>query len=357
MVRLCDLPPSHVADMHFVYGVCNGNARAAVEEYRRRYPDRPVLGYRSFIAVHRRFCERGLFPQQNEPSMIVDVDVEEEVLRLVRANPMISIRLLSIRVGIPRVRVWRILKKEGLHPYHFRRAQHLGGVDYGARSVFCNWILAQQRANINFMRNILWTDEATFTRAGITNHRNLHVWATENPHAIRETTFQTQFSINVWAGMIDDELIGPFVLPNRLDQHAYLDFLQNTLPLLLEDVPLETRRRMQLQLDGAPAHFARIVRDYLNENYPRWIGRGGPIAWPPRSPDLTPLDFYLWGYIKQKVYAMPIENREQLITRMFAAAAEIKENRAELRRTTKSVAIRALVCLQEGGGHFENLIN
>lgn len=157
--------------------------------------------------------------------------------------------------------------------------------------------------------------------------------------------------------MIDDELIGPFVLPNRLDQHAYLDFLQNTLPLLLEDVPLETRRRMQLQLDGAPAHFARIVRDYLNENYPRWIGRGGPIAWPPRSPDLTPLDFYLWGYIKQKVYAMPIENREQLIARVFAAAAEIKENRAELRRTTKSVAIRALVCLQEGGGHFENLIN
>lgn len=138
--------------------------------------------------------------------------------------------------------------------------------------------------------------------------------------------------------MIDDQLIGPFELPSRLNQEAYLDFLTNKLPLLLGDVPLATRRRMLLQLDGAPAHFARTVRDYLNENYSQWIGKGGPIAWPPRSPDLTPLDFYFWGYMKQKVYAVPIESREQLRARIFAAAAEIRENPAELRRTTRSVA-------------------
>lgn len=85
-------------------------------------------------------------------------------------------------------------------------------------------------------------------------------------------------------------------------------------------------------------HILRTVRDYLNENYSQWIGKGGPIAWPPRSPDLTPLDFYFWGYMKQKVYAVPIESREQLRARIFAAAAEIRENPAELRRTTRSVA-------------------
>ena len=33
-----------------------------------------------------------------------------------------------------------------------------------------------------------------------------------------------------------------------------------------------------------------------------WIGRGGPTSWPPRSPDVTPLDFFLWGYVKTKVF-------------------------------------------------------
>ena len=32
----------------------------------------------------------------------------------------------------------------------------------------------------------------------------------------------------------------------------------------------------------------------------KWIGRGGPVAWPPRSPDLTPPDYFLWGFVKEK---------------------------------------------------------
>ena len=42
---------------------------------------------------------------------------------------------------------------------------------------------------------------------------------------------------------------------------------------------------MWLMQDGAPAHFSRIVREFLNNNYTnRWIGRRGPIAWPARGP-------------------------------------------------------------------------
>ncbi|KAJ4440129.1 hypothetical protein ANN_08267 [Periplaneta americana] len=48
--------------------------------------------------------------------------------------------------------------------------------------------------------------------------------------------------------------------------------------------------------DGAPPHFGRHVRNHLNATFPdRWIGRGGPVTWPPRSPDLTALDSFLWG--------------------------------------------------------------
>lgn len=51
---------------------------------------------------------------------------------------------------------------------------------------------------------------------------------------------------------------------------------------------------MWWQQDGCPAHFDRIFRDHLNEVFPnRWIGRGGPIPWSPRSADITPPDFFV----------------------------------------------------------------
>ena len=75
------------------------------------------------------------------------------------------------------------------------------------------------------------------------------------------------------------------------------------MPGLLESLPSHIRSMLIFQQDGAPPHFRLTVRAHLEETYgDRWIGRGGPTSWPPRSPDLTPLDFYAWGYMKNYVY-------------------------------------------------------
>jgi hypothetical protein len=72
------------------------------------------------------------------------------------------------------------------------------------------------------------------------------------------------------------------------------------VPRLLEDM----QPHVFFQQDGATPHWALNVREFLNEKFPnRWIGRGGPIPWPPRSPDITPMDFFLWGYVKDRVFA------------------------------------------------------
>ena len=87
------------------------------------------------------------------------------------------------------------------------------------------------------------------------------------------------------------------------------------------------RTNLTFQQDGAPPHFRITVRSYLDEKFgERWIGRGGPTAWPPRSPDLTPLDFYAWGYIKEYVYSEKIENREQLLHKITVAAENLQQN-------------------------------
>lgn len=75
---------------------------------------------------------------------------------------------------------------------------------------------------------------------------------------------------------------------------SYKEMLQcNFIPQLRADGVLGT---VWWQQDGAPAHYAQTVRDYLNETFgDRWIGRGGPVHWPARSPDLNSLVFFLWG--------------------------------------------------------------
>ena len=78
------------------------------------------------------------------------------------------------------------------------------------------------------------------------------------------------------------------------------------------------------QLDCAPAHFTPPVRQWLDHHFPgRWIGRGGPVAWPARSPDLTQLDLFLWGCMKENVYEMKIASREELVAKINTTAMEI----------------------------------
>ena len=84
---------------------------------------------------------------------------------------------------------------------------------------------------------------------------------------------------------------------------------------------LMLRSQMYFQHDGAPPHYTLHVRDYLIESFPNhWLGRGGPIQWPPRSPDLTPLDYYFWAHMKTFVYETKVDSRAALRDRIFAAA-------------------------------------
>jgi hypothetical protein len=74
---------------------------------------------------------------------------------------------------------------------------------------------------------VLFSDEATFTREGIFNSRNSHVWAEENPRGTLSRGRQEHFGVNVWAGIVGEQLIGPYILPPHLNGHIYLTFLRD----------------------------------------------------------------------------------------------------------------------------------
>jgi len=91
------------------------------------------------------------------------------------------------------------------------------------------------------IRNVLFTDEANFTREGVNNTRNYHLWGRDNPHGTIESNYQHRFSVNVWCGVIADQLIGPYIFAQRLTGAINANFLRDELPALLENVPLQTR--------------------------------------------------------------------------------------------------------------------
>jgi len=142
--------------------------------------------------------------------------------------------------------------------------QHLGPGDFAQRLESCKWLNGSHQLH----RYILFIDEAQFNRNGVNNTHNSHVWADENPHANVESNFQLRFSVNVWCAVLDDQLIGPFILEGHLTGEAYIRFLQEELPLLLEDGPLNKRGHMYFQHDGAPPHFSSEVRNFLNYRFP-----------------------------------------------------------------------------------------
>jgi len=64
--------------------------------------------------------------------------------------------------------------------------------------------------------------KAQFNHDGVNNTHSSYVWADENPHATVECNFHLRFSVNVWCAVLDDQLIGPFILEDRLKGEAYL---------------------------------------------------------------------------------------------------------------------------------------
>lgn len=228
--------------------------------------------------------------------------------------------------------------------------------DFEKRVRFCRFLLHTDLDDRDFLKSVLWTDESKFTNEGILNVHNLHHWAPqdENPRVKRQRCFQRRYSVNVWAGVIGDKVIGPHYLPDNLNGDNYLDFLQNELPELLADVPhFDEDRQIVFQQDGCPAHWRLTVREHLDNAFPNsWIGRDGPIPWPPRSPDLTPLDFYIWGRAKELVYATEVESRQDLSQRIQAAFDVIKEE-IRLRTTTVEIRNRCYACIRNGGRQFE----
>ncbi|GFY33452.1 DUF4817 domain-containing protein [Trichonephila clavipes] len=158
---------------------------------------------------------------------------------------------------------------------------------------------------VDFHKRILFSDEAYFWLSGYVNKQNCRIWSEANPQVYVETPLHPE-KLTVWCTLWAGGIIGPYFFKNdeghnvTVNGGRYRAMITN---FFLPELNNHDAQKLWFQQDGATCHTARATIDLLKDTFgDRLISRFGPVNWPPRSCDLTPLDYFLWGYVKSLVY-------------------------------------------------------
>ncbi|GFW14176.1 transposable element Tc3 transposase [Trichonephila clavipes] len=195
--------------------------------------------------------------------------------------------------------------------------------DHQARRRFVEWAQNEIAVVPDFHKRILFSDEAHFWLNGYVNKQNCRIWSEANPQVYVETPLHPEKLI-VWCALWAGGINGPYFFKND-----------------------EGHNELWFQQDGATCHTARATIDLLKDTFgDRLISRFGPVNWLPRSCDLTPLDYFLWGYVKSLVYADKPQTLDHLEDNIRRVIADIRPQMLEkvIENWTTSEPAVAVLC-------------
>ena len=285
-------------------------AHHVIRKFKTKYGKQYAPSATNIIKWHKKFTNSGCLckgKSSGRPS--VSEDVVDKIRDVYLSSPKTSTRRVSQRLQMPQQTVWKVLRKRlKMKPYKLQLLQHLKRTDKTKRATFCMDMQENIDNEDGFLEKVIFSDEATFHLSGKVNKQNVRIWGTENPREFVEHMRDSP-KVNVFCAMSKEKVYGPeFFDEPTVTGNSYLKLLKKkVMPKLKKDSV-----NFIFQQDGAPPHWKTEVRDYLDSTLPhRWIGRASDsnlvfARWPPRSPDLTPCDFFLWGYVKDKVYVPPL---------------------------------------------------
>ncbi len=130
------------------------------------------------------------------------------------------------------------------------------------------------------------------------------MWLGENLHEYRESTLHPE-KIRFWCGRSRKRILGPILFTSTITRDMHQDIIQ----LFLSQLEKSEGRRWLLQ-DNARSYVSTNTMSFLREFFnERLISTN---LWPSHSPDLSPLNFFPWGYLKNRVYMTAPRNLEEL---------------------------------------------
>ncbi|GFU01527.1 putative transposable element [Trichonephila clavipes] len=123
-------------------------------------------------------------------------------------------------------------------------------------------------------------------------------------------------------------IIGPYFFKNDEGQNVTVNgdrYRAMVINFLIPELNNHHVQELRFRQDGAACHTARAILDLLKDTFSdRLISRFGPVNWPPRSCDLTPLDYFLWGSVKSLVYVDKPQTPDHLEDNIRRVIADIR---------------------------------
>jgi transposase len=225
----------------------------------------------------------------------------EAVRASIQQSPKRSACKHAMALGISSRSLRRILHGDlKLHPYKMMLAQELSERDHAN----CRVVSAEILEQVPAAAVLLSSDEAHFQISGAINKQNFRYWAERNPRELQERPLHSP-RVTVWCAVADFGVISPYYFEEggataTVTADWYAEMLETFLWPKLDDVDTE---HVWFQQDRATAHTARCSLGVLREMFPGGlISLRGDVGWPAWSADLSPCDFFLWGYLKEKVF-------------------------------------------------------
>uniref|UniRef100_A0A669CZ07 DUF4817 domain-containing protein n=1 Tax=Oreochromis niloticus TaxID=8128 RepID=A0A669CZ07_ORENI len=330
--------------------------RVIAADFNARHPTRPPISHATVSKLLAKFRETGSvldLSKCGRKKTVTNEETSVAVLASFSKSPQRSTRHMSLESGISRTSLWRILATHKWHPYKLQLLQHLNEDDPDRRTEFAEWAKQKLEQDPQFTQKILFSDEANFYVNGEVNKQNHRYWSDTNPHWMDPSKTVGTTKVMVWCGIWGTTIVGPFFINGNLKAAGYLKLLHDDVfPSLCTEAGTFPEF---FQQDGAPPHYGCRVRAFLDEQFPgKWIGHRGSIEWLPRSPDLTPLDFYLWGHLKAIVYGVKIRDVQHLKLRILDACAGISP--AVLLSVCEEWEKRVALTIQHNGQHIEHIL-
>ncbi|GFU55748.1 putative transposable element [Trichonephila clavipes] len=223
-----------------------------------------------------------------------------------------------------------------------------------ARRRFVEWAQNEIAVVPDFHKRILFSDEAHFWLNGYVNKQNCRIWSEANPQVYVETPLHPE-KLTVWCAL----WAGGILLQKNDEGHnvtvngdRYRAMITN---FFIPELNNHDVQQLWFQQDGATCPTARATIDLLKDTFGvRLISRFGPVNWPPRSCDLTPLDYFPWGYVKSLVYADKPQTLDHLEDNIRRVIADIRPQMLE--KVMENWASRLDYIRASRGSHMPEII-
>jgi hypothetical protein len=323
-----------------------------VEKYNETHNFHEVA--RSFPKAHRpspstvsrlveKFHEGGSVydvKREGRPRTVLTEGGKSQIFENVLISPQNSLREREKHLHISKSTIWRSLVEEDFSAYHPTLLEVLSTRQKDDRVAMCTELLKHDLENKAFLPNIWFSDECMFGLDREVNKHNCVYWSVDNPHFSLPVTHMKK-KVHCWCALSSHGIIGPYFFDGIVTAESYVWMLGSFfLPTLFSH---SYGNCCYFQQAGAAPHTAGITAAFLNWQLPnRWIGAGGRWNWSPKSPDLTPPDFFLWGHLKSQVYNYELRCEEDLKDAITECIRDIPKEMCQ--NVSESVKKRLQLC-------------